>query len=439
MRDKLGKFDDIVTNWRLMVPIILSATGLIIAIKFGIEYSLLTWDHVTTEDAQIKTTKIQVSPEITGRVRALYVDEGATVRERELLAELDPTPYQSEVDQVRAILEAMAHELEAAQYDVTLTEARYRSELAQAQALLARRQAEVQEAHVAVAFERARVRFLIAEQRAAVEAARARAVESQALQGKALAEWRRVQELVTAGVLAQERLEAASVAQTQADARHELATQQVRQAQAQLQTARASERLVEMKQRRLDALLAEVRKEEAGVQFAQANVATVRLKEEQIHRLHAQKRALDARLAVAELQLARTQIFSPIDGVVVLKKAEVGEWLDRGQPLLLVANPRDLWVQTNIRESEIADVEVGNNVRIWVDAYPELQFEGRVVSVGATALSELAEARPTEFFSKIEQRIPVRVALQNPQGMLKAGMMVWVGIERQRRPARVRP
>jgi multidrug resistance efflux pump len=55
-----------------------------------------------------------------------------------------------------------------------------------------------------------------------------------------------------------------------------------------------------------------------------------------------------------------------------------------------------------------------------------------VVSVGAVALSELSEAKPSEFFTKIEQRIPVKVAIRERTELLKAGMMVWVGIERRR-------
>src|SRR5687768_18483297 len=82
------KFDDIVTNWRLMIPIILTATGLVIAIKFGIEYSLLTWDHITTEDAQLKATRVQVSAEVSGPLRVLHVTEGSSVHKGELLAEL---------------------------------------------------------------------------------------------------------------------------------------------------------------------------------------------------------------------------------------------------------------------------------------------------------------------------------------------------------------
>ncbi|MGH8065360.1 MAG: HlyD family secretion protein [Candidatus Entotheonellia bacterium] len=432
------KFDDVVTNWRLMIPIILTATGLVIAIKFGIEYSLLTWDHITTEDAQIKATRVQVSAEVSGRLRALHVTDGDAVKTGDLLAELDPLTYQAAVDQVRAMLEAVMHQLEAAQADLTLSVEQYRGELTRAQALLMRRRAEAQEAETALAFEQARIKYLIVERRAALEMARAREAESRALSSKALKEWQQAQELFVAGVIAHDRLEAAQVAHAQASARDDQAVQQVRQARANLATAEASGKLVRMKGQRLDALRAEVLREEASVQLAWMNMAAVQAKEREINRFTAQKRALEAQLRAAELQLSRTRILSPLPGIVIVKKAEVGEWIERGQPLLVLANPHDLWVVTNIRESEIADVKVGSKARIWVDAYPELRFEGEVVSVGAAALSELAESKPTEFFTKIEQRIPVKVVLYDQNALLKAGMMVWVGIERrhERKPSR---
>jgi multidrug resistance efflux pump len=424
------KFDDIVTNWRLMIPIILTVTGLVIAIKFGIEYTLLTWDHITTEDAQIKATKVQVSAEVGGRLLALFVDEGASVHRGEVLAELDATSYQSEVVQVRSMLEAVMHQLEAAQYNLALAAERYRGELAQAQALLERRRAEIQEAETAVGLEQARARHLIAERRASLEAARARATESQVLLGKTLKEWQQAQDLSGAGIIAQDRLEAAEVAYAQARARDEQTAQQVRQARAHLATAEASEKLVQMRQQRLEGLRAEMRKEEATVQLAWMNLAAVQAQEHEVSRFEAQKRALEARLQAAELQLARTRVLSPLDGVVILKKVEVGEWLERGRPILVLTDPQDLWVVTNIRESEIAYVQVGSPARIWADAYPEKRFEGEVVSVGAVALSELSESKPSEFFTKIEQRIPVKVAIRERNDLLKAGMMVWVGIER---------
>jgi membrane fusion protein, multidrug efflux system len=206
----------------------------------------------------------------------------------------------------------------------------------------------------------------------------------------------------------------------------------VRQARAQLATAEASGKLVQMRQQRLEGLRAERHKEEASVQLAWMNLAAVQAQEHEVNRFDAQKRALEARLQAAELQLARTRVRSPLDSVVILKKAEVGEWIERGRPMLVLADPQDLWIVTNIRESEIAYVQVGSSARIWADAYPETRFEGEVVSVGAVALSELSEAKPSEFFTKIEQRIPVKVAIRERTELLKAGMMVWVGIERRR-------
>lgn len=322
------------------------------------------------------------------------------------------------------------HQLEAAQYNLALAAERYRGELAQAQALLERRRAEIQEAETAVGLEQARARHLIAERRASLEAARARATESQVLLGKTLKEWQQAQDLSGAGIIAQDRLEAAEVAYAQARARDEQTAQQVRQARAHLATAEASEKLVQMRQQRLEGLRAEMRKEEATVQLAWMNLAAVQAQEHEVSRFEAQKRALEARLQAAELQLARTRVLSPLDGVVILKKVEVGEWLERGRPILVLTDPQDLWVVTNIRESEIAYVQVGSPARIWADAYPEKRFEGEVVSVGAVALSELSESKPSEFFTKIEQRIPVKVAIRERNDLLKAGMMVWVGIER---------
>lgn len=429
------KFDDVVTNWRLMIPIILTVTGLVIAIKFGIEYTLLTWDHITTEDAQIKATKVQLSAEVNGRLRALYVDEGMAVKRGEMLAEIDPTLYQAEVDQVRALLEGLQHQFEAAQYDLMLAAEQYRGELEQAQALLQRRRAEVDEAETALAFEQARARHLLAERRAALGGARAQEAEAQAWLGQAQKGLEQAQELYTAGIIAHDRLEAAQVIHAQAQARHVQVQQQVQQAAAHLATAAASDKLVQMRQQRVDALRAEVRKEEASVQLAWMNLAATQSKEREINRLEAQKRVLEARLTAAELQLARTRVLSPLDGIVIVKKAEAGEWLERGQPLLVLTDPADIWVVTNIRETDIAGVQVGSKARIWADAYPEARVDGEVVSVGATTLSEMSEPKPSEFFAKIEQRIPVRIALRDHEHGFKAGMMVWVGIARQRQHA----
>jgi multidrug resistance efflux pump len=75
---------------------------------------------------------------------------------------------------------------------------------------------------------------------------------------------------------------------------------------------------------------------------------------------------------------------------------------------------------------------VGSKARVWVDAYPRTPLRGSGGVSGHRRATELAEAKLREFFTKIEQRIPVKVVLHNQNDLLKVGMMVWVGIERHR-------
>jgi len=67
-------------------------------------------------------------------------------------------------------------------------------------------------------------------------------------------------------------------------------------------------------------------------------------------------------------------------------------------------------------------------VDITVDAYPDRRFDGKVETIGAAAISEFALFPPTGSFTKVEQRIPVQIAVANTDGLLKPGMMVVVGI-----------
>jgi membrane fusion protein, multidrug efflux system len=95
----------------------------------------------------------------------------------------------------------------------------------------------------------------------------------------------------------------------------------------------------------------------------------------------------------------------------------------------VVNDPRDVWVLTNVKETYIRDVHVGSPVDVWVDAYPSRIFRGIVESIGAAAISEFALFPPTGNFTKVEQRIPVRITVDSIDGLLKPGMMVIVGIE----------
>lgn len=154
-----------------------------------------------------------------------------------------------------------------------------------------------------------------------------------------------------------------------------------------------------------------------------------------------------SRIKVAENELARAradleeeqvrlrdlQVPSPIGGVVNKTLVDQGEYVSAGQPLLMMHDPDDLWVEANIKETDIGELRPGQPVAITVDAYPDEHFAGEVRIVGRAATSQFAllpDPNPSGNFTKITQRIPVRIRLtEGPLERIGPGMMVEVDID----------
>jgi membrane fusion protein (multidrug efflux system) len=97
----------------------------------------------------------------------------------------------------------------------------------------------------------------------------------------------------------------------------------------------------------------------------------------------------------------------------------------------MVNDPQDVWISANIEETDIRKVREGQTVEITVDAYPQRIFRGTVTQTGAATRSEFAiipSGSSSAHFIKVTQRIPVRIAVDNGEELLKPGMMVEVGI-----------
>ena len=102
------------------------------------------------------------------------------------------------------------------------------------------------------------------------------------------------------------------------------------------------------------------------------------------------------------------------------------------QGLLLVHDPKKIWIDANVKETDIRKVEVGQNVDVTVDAFPDKKFGGRVIAIGNAATSEFAllpTPNPSGNFTKITQRLRVRVAIDQEEKLLRPGMMVEIFID----------
>ncbi len=144
------------------------------------------------------------------------------------------------------------------------------------------------------------------------------------------------------------------------------------------------------------------------------------------------KTELNARVDFQKLDLSDRIIKSPVDGVVDRTFVKVGEYVTPGQRLALVHNPEKIWIEANIKETQIRKLKIGQRVELGVDAYPDTAFEGRVLSIGNATTSEFAllpSPNPSGNFTKITQRVAVRIAIQQKGGLLRPGMMVEVNID----------
>lgn len=138
----------------------------------------------------------------------------------------------------------------------------------------------------------------------------------------------------------------------------------------------------------------------------------------------------EARLYKARLDRSASEIRSPIDGVVTARQADVGEYVGPGTRMLAIVPAKGLYVEANLRETQLARIRPGDRVEIAVDALPGVRLCGAVDSLGPASGSEFSVIPPDNAsgnFTKIVRRFPVRVRLdEDQQGLqrLRTGMSV---------------
>jgi membrane fusion protein (multidrug efflux system) len=133
---------------------------------------------------------------------------------------------------------------------------------------------------------------------------------------------------------------------------------------------------------------------------------------------------------VAELNLSYTEIRAPIDGAVGNRSARSGAYANIGAQLMSLVPARGLWVDANFKESQLAHMRAGQLVAVEADVLPGQVFQGRVVSLSpatGAVFSVLPAENATGNFTKIVQRVPVRIQLEGVAsglGQLRPGLSV---------------
>jgi len=230
----------------------------------------------------------------------------------------------------------------------------------------------------------------------------------------------------------------ARLAQIDADLAALLATvssrARVGQAEAAVAQAQANNVKAQADLARIEPLVVQniVSSQQLDAARAAAAAASAQLASAQAALVGADARVASARAArdQAALQLSYTRILAPAAGVVSKKSVEIGQLVAPGQPLMTVVPLDDVWVTANLKETETADVTPGDSADITVDAYGGRHVRGHVESLSPATGAKFSLLPPdnaTGNFTKVVQRIPVRIRLDSPADAahpLRPGMSV---------------
>lgn len=204
---------------------------------------------------------------------------------------------------------------------------------------------------------------------------------------------------------------------------HSITAQQYEQALAAKQEA---EKALEILQSQKQASSSQ-----SSAAYSQADIT-----EKQVQVAEANVQSAQATLDAAKLNLDYTVITAPIDGQLSDVELQEGQLVQPGQALFYLVNTDEKWVVANFKETQLEKMDLGQKVGIEVDAYPEMEFEGRITAFSPATGAKFSLLPPdnaTGNFVKTVQRLPVKIEFTEANDIqklqkLRSGMNVVVDV-----------
>ncbi len=143
-------------------------------------------------------------------------------------------------------------------------------------------------------------------------------------------------------------------------------------------------------------------------------------------------------LDLALTELAKTTVKAPANGIVSNVQLQAGEYVEAGKAIFSLIEMDQTWVEANLKESQLTNVQVGQQATLVVDAYPDLQWRARVASIAPATGAQFSVLPPQNAsgnWVKVVQRIPVTLTVDRPENspVLRAGMTVSARIDTKQR------
>ena len=346
------------------------------AIVFTVTRKWNAWEggraEQVTDDAYVRGDLTPLSTKISGLVRDVKVSDYQRVHAGDLLVELQDDDYQAQVAQATAAVAA-----------------------SKAAIVNNQKQRELQDSKIA----RALAGVDLAKAQIAAAVAGLDAVQSDVT--RTSSERTRQEALLSSEAATKQHVEQAVADEQRFAAQEASRKADLEQAKTSL---RSSELAVEAERRGKDVL------------------------ESQEQQLFADLHAKEAALTAAQVNIGYTKIRAPADGTVGERQVRTGQLVSPGTQVLTFL-PDSKWIQANYRETQLTNMKVGDRAEITVDAYPGQRLPGKVLEIAPASGSQFALLPPdnaTGNYTKVVQRIPVKIVLDDPKttAELRPGLSV---------------
>lgn len=190
-----------------------------------------------------------------------------------------------------------------------------------------------------------------------------------------------------------------------------------------------------------DMARAQAKAGEAAIESAEANIALLKSQRQEAEQV---AKELEVAVAKAKRDLSFTIIRAPFDGVIGNRSVQVGDYVTAGKRLLAVVPLDKVYVDANVKETQLAGIKIGDTAELSVDALNGPPIKGVVESIAPASGSQFSLLPPenaTGNFTKIVQRVPIRIAVPaaEAKGNLRPGLSVVVDIDTRTAPKDAAP
>jgi HlyD family secretion protein len=165
---------------------------------------------------------------------------------------------------------------------------------------------------------------------------------------------------------------------------------------------------------------AQVARARAGLKIGEANSIETTRREQDITARRSDVERARAQLSLVDTQLADTIAVSPIDGMVLVKAADVGEVLAPGTSVVTVGDIEHPWLRAYVREQDLGRIKVGSQAHVTTDSFPGKIYDGRISFISSEAEFTPKQIQTAEERVKLVYR--VKIEIDNPRHELKSNM-----------------